>query len=89
MKSYLLACIAAAAAGAAIAFGAPTRGIDAIAAAAMPSPDATIGAPWPAGLHAMAHRPEHRWLLRAMSAGRADATLPPTPSEPPADPTSL
>ena len=89
MKSYLLACIAAAAAGAAIALGTGPRGIDAIAAAAMPSPDAGADAAWPAGLQAMARRPEHRWLLRAMSVGRPGGTLPPTPSEEPADPTPL
>jgi hypothetical protein len=89
MKSYLLACLAAAAAGAVIALGTGPRGIDAIAVAAMPAPDARPHAAWPAGLQAMARRPEHRWLLRAMSAGRAGGTLPPTPSEEPADPTSL
>jgi hypothetical protein len=91
MKTYLAACAVAAAASLAIALGSEPRGAAALADAAVPS--AGLHAPadsaWPAGLQAMARRPEHRWLLRAMSAGRDAGTLPTTPSDEPAPSTSL
>ena len=90
MRTYLLACAAAALAGGAMALWTE------VDSAAAPASAATLRARAPAESHApsryreaMAHRHAHPWLLRAMSAREADGTLTPVPDEPPAPPPSL